>query len=107
MIHIGCDRIMVKNKRIQMKEIIRIATDVAEGIKFMNDQGVAYKDLNTKWILFDKNVTVCLGDTGIVAACKTVGEAMEYETDGYRWLAHEIIAGDPKTVSRDVDEQRV
>ncbi|KAJ0781006.1 putative cyclin-dependent kinase TKL-Pl-7 family [Helianthus annuus] len=72
MIHIDCDRIMVKNKRIQMKEIIRIAADVAEGIKFMNDHGVAYKDLNTKWILFDKNGTVCLGDIGIVAACKNV-----------------------------------
>ncbi|KAF5762105.1 putative non-specific protein-tyrosine kinase TKL-Pl-7 family [Helianthus annuus] len=72
MIHIDCDRIMVKNKRIQMKEIIRIAADVAEGIKFMNDHGVAYKDLNTKWILFDKNGTLCLGDIGIVAACKNV-----------------------------------
>ncbi|KAI3800383.1 hypothetical protein L1987_28473 [Smallanthus sonchifolius] len=93
------DRIMVKNKKIQTKEIIRIATDVAEGIKFMNDHGVAYRDLNTQMILLDKNGNACLGDMGIVSACKSPGEAMEYETDGYRWLAPEIIAGDPETVT--------
>ncbi|KAI7738215.1 hypothetical protein M8C21_032884 [Ambrosia artemisiifolia] len=95
------DRIMVKNKKIQMKEVIRISADVAEGIKFMNDHGVAYRDLNTQRILLDKNGNACLGDMGIVSACKNAGEAMEYETDGYRWLAPEgyIIAGDPETVT--------
>ncbi|KAI3741149.1 hypothetical protein L1987_58816 [Smallanthus sonchifolius] len=93
------DRIAVKNKKIQTKEIIRIATDVAEGIKFMNDHGVAYRDLNTQMVMLDKNGNACLGDMGIVSACKSPGEAMEYETDGYRWLAPEIIAGDPETVT--------
>nr|XP_043622893.1 serine/threonine-protein kinase STY46-like [Erigeron canadensis] len=93
------DRIMVKNKKIQVKEIVRIASDVAEGVKFMNDHGVAYRDLNTQRILLDKNGNACLGDMGIVSACKNTGEAMEYETDGYRWLAPEIIAGDPETVT--------
>ncbi|KAK1434576.1 hypothetical protein QVD17_00323 [Tagetes erecta] len=93
------DRIMGKNKKIQTKEIIRIAADVAEGIKFMNEHGVAYRDLNTKRILLDKNGNACLGDMGIVSACKNAGEAMEYETDGYRWLAPEMIAGDPETVT--------
>ncbi|KAL8254942.1 hypothetical protein R6Q59_033163 [Mikania micrantha] len=93
------DRISGKNKKIQTKEIIRIAADVAEGIKFMNDHGVPYRDLNTQRILLDKNGNACLGDMGIVSACKNAGEAMEYETDGYRWLAPEIIAGDPETVT--------
>ncbi|XP_023733938.1 serine/threonine-protein kinase STY46 [Lactuca sativa] len=93
------DRIMVKNKKIQTKEIIRIALDVAEGMKFMNDHGVAYRDLNTQRILLDKNLNACLGDMGIVGACKSVGETMDYEMDGYRWLAPEIIAGDPETVT--------
>ncbi|KAL5580675.1 hypothetical protein UlMin_013117 [Ulmus minor] len=90
---------MLKNKKIQSKEIIRIATDVAEGIKFMNDHGVAYRDLNTQRILLDKHGNACLGDMGIVAVCNSIGEAMEYETDGYRWLAPEIIAGDPECVT--------
>lgn len=93
------DRIMVKNKKIQTKEIIRIALDVAEGMKFMNDHGVSYRDLNTQRILLDKNLNACLGDMGIVGACKNPGETMDYETDGYRWLAPEIIAGDPETVT--------
>ncbi|PON59885.1 Tyrosine-protein kinase [Parasponia andersonii] len=91
--------LMLKSKKIQTKEIIRIATDVAEGIKFMNDHGVAYRDLNTQRILLDRHGNACLGDMGIVAVCKSVGEAMEYETDGYRWLAPEIIAGDPECVT--------
>ncbi|KAK6145244.1 hypothetical protein DH2020_022064 [Rehmannia glutinosa] len=91
--------LILKNKKIQRKEILRIVTDVAEGIKFMNDHGVAYRDLNTQRILLDKRGNACLGDMGIVAACNSVGEAMEYETDGYRWLAPEIISGDPENVT--------
>lgn len=91
--------LMVKNRKLQTKEIIRIAADVAEGIKFLNDHGVSYHDLNTQRILLDRHGNACLGDMGIVAACKSMGEAMEYETDGYRWLAPEIIAGDPESVT--------
>ncbi|KAE8039322.1 hypothetical protein FH972_011746 [Carpinus fangiana] len=91
--------LLQKSKKLQSKEIIRISVDIAEGIKFMNDHGVAYRDLNTQRILLDRHGNACLGDMGIVAACNSVGEAMEYETDGYRWLAPEIIAGDPESVS--------
>nr|WIL59886.1 nodulation protein [Melilotus officinalis] len=91
--------LMLKNKKLQSKDIVRIAVDVAEGIKFMNDHGVAYRDLNTQRILLDRHGNACLGDMGVVTACKSVGEATEYETDGYRWLAPEIIAGDPESVT--------
>ncbi|KAG8371511.1 hypothetical protein BUALT_Bualt13G0095200 [Buddleja alternifolia] len=91
--------LIMKNKKLQTKDVLRIVSDVADGIKFMNDHGVAYRDLNTQRILLDKRGNACLGDMGIVAACNSVGEAMEYETDGYRWLAPEIIAGDPETVT--------
>lgn len=90
---------ILKNKKFQNKEIIRIATDIAEGLKFMNDHGVVYRDLNAQSILLDRHGNACLGDMGIVTACKSVGDAMEYETDGYRWLAPEIIAGDPESVT--------
>lgn len=88
-----------KNKKLQTKDMMRIATDIAEGIKFMNDHGVAYRDLNTHRILLDRHGNACLGDMGVVTACKNMGEVMEYETDGYRWLAPEIIAGDPENVT--------
>ncbi|XP_020202530.1 mitogen-activated protein kinase kinase kinase 10 [Cajanus cajan] len=91
--------LMLKNKKFPSKDVVRIAVDVAEGMKFMNDHGVAYRDLNTQRILLDKHGNACLGDMGIVTACKSVGEAMDYETDGYRWLAPEIIAGDPESVT--------
>ncbi|XP_038705214.1 probable LIM domain-containing serine/threonine-protein kinase DDB_G0287001 isoform X2 [Tripterygium wilfordii] len=91
--------LMLKSKKLQTKEIIRIAADVAEAMRFMNDHGVAYRDLNTQRILLDRHGNACLGDMGIVTACKSFGEAMEYETDGYRWLAPEIIAGDPESVT--------
>lgn len=82
--------LLLKKKKLQTKEIIRIAIDIAEGIKFINDHGAAYRDLNTQRILLDKNGNACLGDMGIVAACRSIDEAMEYETDGYRWLAPEV-----------------
>lgn len=82
--------LILKNKKLHFKEIMRIAIDVVEGLKFMNDHGVACKDLNTSRILLDRHGNACLGDMGIVSACKSIGEAMEYETDGYRWLAPEV-----------------
>ncbi|CAF1698498.1 hypothetical protein BRARA_C01130 [Brassica rapa] len=91
--------LMLKNKKLQSKQILRIAVDIAEGLKFVNDHGVAYRDLNAQRILLDKHGNACLGDIGIVTACKSFGEAVEYETDGYRWLAPEIIAGDPENTT--------
>ncbi|XP_058110382.1 uncharacterized protein LOC131253418 [Magnolia sinica] len=91
--------LMQKNKKIPIKEVIRIAVDVAEGIMFMNDHGVAYRDLNTQRILLDRQGNACIGDMGVVATCKSAGEVMEYETAGYQWLAPEIIAGDPESVT--------
>lgn len=82
--------LMLKNKKLQSKDIVRIAVAVAEGMKFMNDHAVAYRDLNTHRILLDRHGNACLGDMGIVTACKSAGEAMDYETDGYRWLAPEV-----------------
>ncbi|KAH9623488.1 hypothetical protein KSS87_007309 [Heliosperma pusillum] len=89
---------MLKHKKIPIKDVVRMATDIAEGLKFMNEHGVAYQDLNTQRIFLDRQGNACLGDMGIVSACKSGHEVMEYETDGYRWLAPEIIAGDPESV---------
>ncbi|KFK27379.1 hypothetical protein AALP_AA8G375200 [Arabis alpina] len=91
--------LMLKNKKLQTKQTLRIAIDIAEGLKFVNDHGVAYRDLNAQRILLDKHGNAYLGDIGIVTACKSCGEAVEYETDGYRWLAPEIIAGDPENTA--------
>ncbi|KAJ4970234.1 hypothetical protein NE237_003333 [Protea cynaroides] len=91
--------IIQKNKKLQTKEIVRIAIDVAEGMKFMNDHGIAFQDLNSQKILLDRQGHACVGDMGIVTARKEIGEVTEYETDGYRWLAPEIIAGDPESVT--------
>ncbi|MQM09403.1 hypothetical protein Taro_042272 [Colocasia esculenta] len=91
--------LMQKNKKIPTRDVLRIAADVAEGLKFMNDHGVSYRDLNSQRILLDKQGNACLGDMGVVSACNNAGDVTEYETAGYRWLAPEIIAGDPETVS--------
>ncbi|KAK9154015.1 hypothetical protein Sjap_001495 [Stephania japonica] len=82
--------IIQKRKKLQVKEVIRIAIDVAEGIKFMNDHGVAYKDLNSQSVWMDRGGNASVGDMGIVSVCRSNGEATEYETDGYRWLAPEL-----------------
>ncbi|XP_077213303.1 uncharacterized protein LOC143848285 [Tasmannia lanceolata] len=91
--------IIQRNKKLSVKEVIRIATDVAEGLMFMNNHGVAYRDLNTHRILLDRQGNASLGDMSVVTTCKNSGEVTEYETAGYRWLAPEIIAGDPESVT--------
>ena len=82
--------VILKSKKFQNKDLIRIFIDAAEGINLVDDHGVAYRDLKTLRVVLDRHGNACLGDKGIVTACKSVGEAMEYETDGYRWLAPEV-----------------
>ncbi|KAI0519849.1 hypothetical protein KFK09_007310 [Dendrobium nobile] len=88
-----------KNKKVPVREVMRIALDVAEGLMFMNNHGVSYRDLNRQKILLDRQGNACIGDMGIVSSCMSAGEVTEYETAGYRWLAPEIIAGDPESVT--------
>ncbi|KAK8921751.1 Light-sensor Protein kinase [Platanthera zijinensis] len=93
-----CD-LIERRKKVPIPEVKRIALDVAEGLMLMNSHGLAYRDLNTQRILLDREGNACLGDMGIVSTCSISGEVTEYETSGHRWLAPEIIAGDPETVT--------
>ncbi|PKA67109.1 Serine/threonine-protein kinase HT1 [Apostasia shenzhenica] len=79
-----------RRKKVPIRETIAIALDVAEGLLFMNDHGIAYRDLNTQKILLDREGNACLGDMGVVSTCMNAGEITEYETSGYRWLAPEV-----------------
>lgn len=87
--------LMQRNKKIPSRDVLRIAADVAEGLKFMNDHGVSYRDLNTQRILLDKHGNACLGDMGVVSACNNACDVTEYETAGYRWLAPEVRPASP------------
>lgn len=79
-----------RNKKVPVREVMRIALDVAEGLMFMNSHGVSYRDLNRQKILLDRHGNACLGDMGVVSSCMSAGEVTEYETAGYRWLAPEV-----------------
>lgn len=91
--------LMERSRKVPVREVVRIALGAAEGLRFMNDHGVAYRDLNVQRILLDRQGNACLGDMGAVTSNNNAGEVTEYETAGYRWLAPEIIAGDPESVT--------
>ncbi|KAJ4753894.1 Protein kinase superfamily protein [Rhynchospora pubera] len=93
------NEVVERSKRLSIRDVVKIALDVAEGLMFMNTHGVAYRDLNTQSILLDRQGNAYLGDMGVVTPCNNAGEVTEYETAGYRWLAPEIIAGDPESVT--------
>lgn len=84
------DIIMQRSKRLSLRDILKIAIDVAEGLAFMNSYAITYRDLNARRILLDRQGNACLGDMGIVTPCNNAGEVTEYETSGYRWLAPEV-----------------
>ncbi len=52
--------LMLKNKKLHLKEIMKFAVDVVEGLKFMNDHGIAYRDMNTARISLDRHGNACL-----------------------------------------------
>ncbi|KAL0928921.1 hypothetical protein M5K25_000854 [Dendrobium thyrsiflorum] len=87
---------LIQSKKVRVRDIMRIGLDVSEGLLFMNSHGVAYRDLNRKRILLDRQGHACLGDMGIVSTCMNPRQVTEYETAGYQWLAPEIIAADPE-----------
>ncbi|XP_078446510.1 uncharacterized protein LOC144715461 [Wolffia australiana] len=76
----------------------RLAADIAAGLKFFNDRGAAYRDLNARRVLLDGGGGACLGAVAAAAAV-TGAAAAEYETAGYRWRAPEVIGGDPETAA--------
>lgn len=82
--------VIERSKRLSTRDLVKIALDVAEGLMFMNNHGVAYRDLNTQGILLDRQGNAYLGDMGVVTPCNNAGEVTEYETAGYRWLAPEV-----------------
>ncbi|ERN08993.1 hypothetical protein AMTRI_Chr08g208080 [Amborella trichopoda] len=85
--------------RVEVREVVRIAADVAEGLRFMHESGVVYRDLNTGCVLLDGEGNAGLaGFEAVRRCCGGGGEVTEYETSGFRWLAPEIIAGDPESV---------
>ncbi|PKU73017.1 serine/threonine-protein kinase STY46 [Dendrobium catenatum] len=87
---------LIQKKKVRVGDIMRIGLDVSEGLLFMNNHGMAYRDLNRQRILLDEEGRACLGDMGIVSTCMNRRQATEYETAGYQWLAPEIIAADPE-----------
>lgn len=88
-----------KSKKLPLRDVLRIAIDIAEGIFFLIDHGIVHRDLNTMSILLDKQGNAAIADIGLVCPCQILGEVLEYETGGYKWLAPEVIAADPETVS--------
>ncbi|KAK8928231.1 Serine/threonine-protein kinase HT1 [Platanthera zijinensis] len=88
-----------RRKKVGMGDVMRIGLQMAEGLLFVNSHGVSFRDLNSQRILLDGRGNACLGDMGIVSACRNPWEATEYETGGYQWLAPEIIAIDPESKS--------
>lgn len=82
--------VIQRNEKIPMREVVGIALDVAEGLMFVNDHGMAYRDLSTQRILLDRQGNACIGYAGVVTSCCNAGEVKEYEMAGYRWLAPEV-----------------
>lgn len=74
---------------LKMKDILRLAKDVAKGMEFLHSRGVVHMDLKTANVFLDKEGRAVIGDLGVA---RLGTEKVEVgETIGtYRWMAPEV-----------------
>ncbi|KAL3682116.1 hypothetical protein R1sor_000138 [Riccia sorocarpa] len=58
---------LVKRKgALHLSDLLRVARDVAEGLRFLHDQGVVHRDLRSTSVLFDRNGAARVCGLGVV-----------------------------------------
>ncbi|XP_028765905.1 serine/threonine-protein kinase STY46-like isoform X2 [Neltuma alba] len=86
---------------LTLPSLLRVATDVCEGMKYLHQNDIIHRDLKTANLLMDENRVVKVADFG-VARVEDQSGIMTAETGTYRWMAPEVIEHKPYNHKADV-----
>ncbi|GJP32992.1 hypothetical protein CLOM_g17570 [Closterium sp. NIES-68] len=73
---------------LPLPQLLRIAMDIALGMRFLHRHGIIHRDLKTANVLLDEQGRAVVGDFG-VARLVGDGAEMTKEVGTYRWMAPE------------------
>ncbi|BFI39600.1 protein MpMAPKKK15 [Marchantia polymorpha subsp. ruderalis] len=85
-----------KGGGLQLSDLLRIARDVAEGLRFLHDQGVVHRDLKSTSVLFDGSGAARVGDLGVVRLWNAFTEDIPVGSNFY-WMAPEALGIDSES----------
>lgn len=89
------------NKPSDWLELLRLATEVADGMRYLHSQGVLHRDLKSTNILISSDGSARIVDFGL-SCFSARGMDLTAETGTYRWMAPEVIRHEPYSEAADV-----
>ncbi|XVE56227.1 hypothetical protein DITRI_Ditri03aG0221000 [Diplodiscus trichospermus] len=83
------DLLHKQNSGFKLPFLIKVATDVSKGMRYLHQNGIMHRDLKAANLLMDENGVVKVADFG-VARVQAQSGVMTAETGTYRWMAPEV-----------------
>eukprot|EP00850_Spirogloea_muscicola_P002772 SM000011S18950 [mRNA] locus=s11:74493:76789:- [translate_table: standard] len=79
-----------RNQQLELRRVLELAHDIAEGMQFLHSQDVVHRDLKTANILLDQDGKASVADfgTALMSGWRASHDIVEPET--YRWMAPEV-----------------
>ncbi|KAG5178908.1 putative serine/threonine protein kinase [Tribonema minus] len=82
-------------------QVLRLAGQIAEGMRYLHAEGIVHRDLKTANILLDAQGDVRIVDFGL-SCFNHPGADLTAETGTYRYMAPEVIRHEPYSAAADV-----
>eukprot|EP01041_Mallomonas_annulata_P003745 gene3745-7433_t len=92
---------LIHNREVETYDYIKIAMDIACGMRFLHDNGILHRDLKSVNVLLDHDGVCKVADFGLSCSLSPSRD-LTAETGTYRWMAPEVIRHEPYSTPADV-----
>lgn len=86
----------------QLKSAIVQVKEAAQGLQYLHSKNILHRDLKSPNILLDEEDTAKLSDFNLSKYVDTAVSSTSLKADNPRWLAPEILEGQPPSLGSDI-----